>query len=279
MGAARRAEVVGWERVVALTRTAAEHGAQVAVAARAVGSDRTWRHDGDRPFPAASTIKLAVLVALFQEVDAGRLDLERLVPVVPGAVVGGSGVLAWLRPGLALPVADLAYLMIAISDNTASNLLIDLIGIERVGAAIAGLGLAGTALNRRFLGRTPGSGEPENVTTAADLVALLSLIAGDRAASPASCARMRELLTSQQDRDRLARRLPPGVDFGGKSGSLPGLAHDAGLLGTPGGSLAVAVLTRGFADPYAAHELIGQIARALVDEAFGGPPHQGRGYA
>jgi beta-lactamase class A len=175
-------------------------------------------------------------------------------------------VLTGLRPGLALPLADLAYLMIAVSDNTASNVLLDLIGFESVRATIAALGLWGTTLNRRFLGRLPDPGQPDNLTTAADLCALLTAIATDTAAGPAGCATMRALLAAQQHRDRLARRLPPEVSFGGKSGSLPGLVHDTGILTAPGGQLAIAILTRGFGDPYAAEETIGQIALAVLDD-------------
>ena len=255
----------GWARIEALVREAGT-GIEIAVAARLVGTDRVWDLGGARRFPAASTIKLAILAAFFRAVEAGRLDPDKTRPVDPDATVPGSGVLAWLSPGLALPLADLAYLMVAVSDNTAANLLLDAVGFAGVRQTIADLGMTATELNRRFLGRAPASGEPDNVISAADLVTLLTAIADDTAAGPASCARMRALLALQQDRHRLARRLPPGVAFAGKSGSLPGLAHDAGLLTTSAGPLAVAVLTRGFADPYAAHETIGQTAVAMLDE-------------
>ena len=255
----------GWRRVEALAREAGD-GIEIGVAARLVGTERAWRLAADRPFPAASTIKTAILVALYREVDAGRLSLDDTRPVDQAARVPGSGVLTWMRPGLSLPLADLAYLMIAVSDNTASNLLLDAVGIDRVRATIAELGLAATALNRRFLGRAPGPGEPENVASAADLATLLAAIAAGTAAAPGSCARMRATLALQQNRDRLARYLPPTVSFAGKSGTLLGLVHDTGLIATPFGPFAVAVLTRGFADPYAAHDLIGRIALALLDE-------------
>jgi beta-lactamase class A len=249
-------------------RLAAEagEGVEIGVAAHWVGTTRRWSLAGDDPFPAASTIKLAILVALFREVDAGRLDLNERLAVDAAAPVPGSGVLGWLSPGLSLSLADLAYLMIAVSDNTASNLLLEAVGMDRVGVTIADLGLRATALNRRFLGRAPDPGEPENVTSAADLVSLLTAIAEGTAATPTSCERMRALLALQQDRDRLARYLPSGVEFGGKSGTLPGLAHDAGLLSTPGGTLAIAVLTRGFSDPYLAEGTIGAMGVAMLDE-------------
>ena len=259
----------GWTRVATIAQ-ATPPGARVAVAARLVGRESGgpgWEiHAGDT-FPAASTIKTAILVALYREVDAGRLDLGSVRTVDAATKTPGSGVLAWLRDDLPLTLADLAALMIAVSDNTASNLLLDTVGMERVRATIAELGLTATALNRRFLGRAPGPGEPDNTTSAADLVSLLAAIAEGTAASAASCARMCETLRLQQHRDRLARHLPPALAFGGKSGSLPGLAHDSGLIEGPAGTLAVAVLTEGFADPYAADEVIGRIGLAALEAA------------
>lgn len=257
-----RGHATAWDRVEALAR--ATPGAEVSVAARLVGTDRAWRLDAERVFPAASIIKTAILVALYRDVDAGRLDLATSVPVPPDAKVKGTGVLTWMSPDLTLPLADIAYLMIAISDNTASNVLIDTVGLPRIQATIADLGLTSTALNRRFLGRRPGSHEPENVTHAADQAALLGAIAGDTAASPRSCQQMRATLALQQDRDRIARYLPDGLTFAGKSGTLPGLIHDTGLIETPAGTLALAVLTRGLPDDYQAAETIGRIAQTIV---------------
>jgi beta-lactamase class A len=253
----------------AVRRIAAGAGpeASVAVAARVVGTGRRWELSGDLAFPAASTIKAAILVALYREVDAGQLSLDAEVAVEPAAKVPGSGVLTWMRDGLRLTVADLAYLMIAISDNTASNLLLDLVGMDRVRTTIADLGLSGTALNRRFLGRAPGPDEPDNWTKAADLAALFEAIATDRAATPESCAAMRATLALQQHRDRIPRLLPETFDYAGKTGSLPALTHDAGLVSTSHGTLVLAVLTRGIADPWAADGLIGRIARAAVAAA------------
>lgn len=263
-GAAR-----GWERAIDLARLSGA-GAHAAIAARLVGTERFWGREPDRIFPAASTIKVAVLAAVARAVDAGRVSFDDVARVQSHQVAGGSGVLASMRPDLALSLRDFAYLMIAVSDNTATNALIDAIGIGAVQATIRSLGMRQTGLNRRFLGHSPGAGEPENYTSAGDLVNLLTAIALDRAASPARCAEMRALLALQQDRDRLARRLPAGISFGGKSGSLPGLIHDCGLIGTPAGTLAIAVLTWGIADPYAAEETIGRIALAMVDEVTGG---------
>ena len=96
----------------------------------------------------------------------------------------------------------------------------------------------------------------------------LSLIATGRAASDAMCEEMQTLLQLQQDRERLARYLPANVGFGGKSGTLAGIIHDCGLLATPNGTIAAAVLTWNVQDRYNAQTLIGRIGTSLIDEVW-----------
>lgn len=254
-----------WPRVqVALAAAPAE--VSVGVAVRDLRSGASFDLDDRRIFPAASTIKLVILVALARAVDEGRLRLADPAPVLTTQKVGGSGVLNWLQTGLELTLRDHAWLMIVISDNTASNVLIDAVGLPAVHGVQHSLGLKETSLNRRFLGRLPDEGTPENVATAGDLVSLLSAIANGTAASVDRTVWMLELLGDQQHRDRLPRRFPEGVTFVGKSGSLTGIAHDVGMLRGPGGEAAVAVLTQGFDDPYAADAFIGDIGLAVVED-------------
>ena len=234
-------------------------GVTVAISARLLGTEERFEVRGDERLPAASTIKVAILIAAAEAFDAGRLDPDQRVSVSPADKVAGSGVLNWLHDGLTLTLADLAWLMIAISDNTASNMLIDRLGLDAVRATCARLGVTRSALNRHFMRLA----DPNDVT-ANDLVTLLAAIAEDRAASPERCAWMRRLLADQQVRDRLARHLPEGVEFAGKSGWQDGISHDCGLLTGPGGTLAVAALTEGFADPHEANAFLGRIGRAAA---------------
>lgn len=238
------------------------------IAIRRGDGEVLWERAADERRTAASTIKLAVLVALFRAVDGGRLRLDETRRVGAGDKVAGSGVLKALGDGLELTLADLAYLMIAISDNTASNLVIDAVGMEGVNAAIEVLGLRGTRLGRKFYGRASRPGEPENVTTAADLATLLGAILAGRVASAASCEEMLALLRKQQHVDRLARFLPPDVTYAGKSGTLPGLALDAGIFSGPGASepLIMVALAKGLPDPFAGDEPMGRLGLAALRE-------------
>lgn len=232
----------------------APNDTEVSVVVRRLDGSSLVEIKPDDPFPATSTIKLAILISLAEAFDAGRLAIDQPVSVSPDDKVAGSGVINWLHDGLVLTLDDLAWLMIAISDNTASNLLIDRVGFDAVRATCARLGASRSVLNRHFM----RPADP-NLVTAADLVLLLSAIAVNRAASPERCSWMRRLLADQQLRDRLARRLPDDVEFAGKSGWQDAISHDCGLLTGPGGTVAVAVLTRGFTDPHEAAAFIGRI--------------------
>jgi len=241
-------------------------GVEVGVSVRNLTTGATFGHGEERVFPAASTVKLLILVALARAADEGRVRLSDTAPVLATQKVGGSGVLNWLQDGLELTLQDHAWLMIAISDNTASNVLIDTVGLPAVHEVERSLGLVSTSLNRHFLGRLPAPGAPENVATAEELVTILTAIAGGTAASRARCEWMLTVLGDQQVTDRLARHLPGSVAFAGKSGWLTGLSHDAGLLRAPGGEAAVAVMTRGFGDRYAAAAFIGTIGTSVVED-------------
>jgi beta-lactamase class A len=237
---------------------------RIGVSVRDLANGTTFSNQDDLVFPAASTIKMVILIGLARAIDEGRLQPTDKAPVLTTQKVGGSGVLNWLETGLELTLQDHAWLMIAISDNTASNVLIDAVGIPAIHDVQRSLGLLSTSLNRRFLGRLPGEGEPENVACARDLTTVLSAIVDGTAASTERSGWMLNLLADQQHTNRLPRHLPEGVTFSGKSGSLNRLSHDAGLLRGPGGSAIVAVLTQGFDDPYEADAFIGTIGTAVA---------------
>lgn len=219
------------------------------------------RWHGDRLFRSASTIKIAVMIEIFRAEEQGKLSRTDIVPLKNSDRVPGSGVLAHLHEGLNLTVDDLLYLMISISDNSATNMLVDLVGLDPINATLAELGLEKSRMNRRMLGRTPGEGEPENWVTPRDFAVMVQAIVADTAASPASCAAMRDLLATQQNHDRIARYLPDGVTWGSKTGSLPNVVNDVGFVTTDKGTIVIAIFIEGLSEA-AGEKAIGEIARA-----------------
>ena len=252
-----------WSALRDIVGTAPESTA-VALAACHLESGETLSINGDGNFPSASTIKILILAALANAFDDGRLRPTDRVAVREELKVEGSGVLNWLETGLELSLRDHAWLMIAISDNTASNVLIDAVGLVQIAAIGKAIGVGETTLARMFMGRHAPPGAPRNRATADGLVAILTAIENDIAASPEQCAWMRSLLEDQQHVDRLPRHLPEGVHYRGKTGTLTGIVHDCGVLYGPGGRVAIAVLTEGFANAYDAERLIGRIGTAAA---------------
>ena len=233
---------------------------------RSAERDR-WALHGDEPFLSASTIKVAILIAVARAIDRGELRHGDRRSARPIDTITGSGVLKGLEPGLSLTIDDHAWLMIAISDNTASNVLIEAVGLDGVRAVTEGLHLAGTHLRRPFLGVLPSDDLPRNQSTAGDLVTMLAAIVDDRAALPESCRWMRSLLAQQQHVERLGRDLPDGVSFAGKSGSLSETVHDAAILDGPDGKVIIAVLTSGVTRPYDVDAVLGKLAWTALDLA------------
>lgn len=239
-------------------------GTNVGVSVRHLSSGQAFSMNGDGNFPSASTIKILVIAALARAFDNGILKPTDKRSAPPEIRLDGSGIMNWLDPDLELTLKDHAWLMIAISDNTTSNVCIDAVGVDEINVVGGDLGVGETRLGRKFMGSNTPS-PPRNRATANGLVAILTAIEEDRAASPDRCAWMRQCLDDQQHVDRLPRHLPDGVSYAGKTGTIEGVAHDCGVLRGPGGKIAVAVLTQGFENPYDADRFIGKIGTALAE--------------
>jgi beta-lactamase class A len=208
-------------------------------------ADRALLIFADEVVTAASTIKVPILIAALEEVDAGRLDLAQ-PSAIPAQRAGGTGVLQALPYLHTLTLADLLTLMIIVSDNTATNVVIDLIGMERVNQFCADAGLSGTVLRRKMMDADAVRVGLENTTTARDQAKLLGGIAWRNLLPAPLRAFALQALERQQFNDGLPSLLPDEVVIAHKTGELPGVRHDAGVItGTNGRQAVVAVLLSG----------------------------------
>jgi beta-lactamase class A len=179
-------------------------------------------------FPTASSIKIAILYELFRQADAGRLSLETRVPWDASRAVGGSGVLFELTsPTLSL--RDYATLMIVLSDNTATNVLIDRVGMDAVNARMQSLGVPEIALRRHMMDLPAALAGRENVATPASLAKLLQIIYDGTGLSPSSRDALLGILKKHKSSPML-RGLPPDVPVASKPGDLDGVRADAGIV-------------------------------------------------
>jgi beta-lactamase class A len=237
----------------------------VAVAALHLPTGMRLDRAAERSFPAASVIKLPILAALYREAEAGRLRWEETVVLMEEAKVPGDGALRELHAGTSLTLEDLARLMIVISDNTATNLLIDRIGVEAVNDLLAREGSSVTRLGRRMYDFAARERGLENHCSAGEMTGLLARLARRDLVSAAASEAMLAILKRQQRDSRIPRLLPPETPVANKTGSITGVCHDVGLIEAPGGPIALSVLTEGACDHFTAEETIGRIARALYD--------------
>lgn len=251
---------VDWSGVEAELANVAEQGGEASVAIIAPdGAQVNWR--GDELFRAASTMKIEVMLEIFRRFERGESTPHDIQILTDEVRTPGSGVLPGMHTGLELTVSDNLYLMIAISDNTATNFLIDLAGIDAINATLRERGIEESLVRRRMLGVKPGPDQPENWIKATEMVDLLHQIVTDRAATPESCAGMRDLLRKQQNTRRISRFLPEGTDWGSKTGSLDLVCNDVGFVMTPNGPLSLAIYTRGLED------VAGELAIASISRA------------
>lgn len=224
---------------------------RVAFAAWDLAEREPVLQDATRPVLAASTVKVLVMVAVLRQVEAGRLGLDTEVEL-PVRRAGGSGVLRELRGVGALQVGDVLRLMIVISDNAATNALLDLVGFAAVGECADELGATGTAVVRRLMDvHAPG----RNVTTALDQARVLDALARGRALGREGTELALGVLARQQVRDRLPALLPEGARCWNKTGEVRGLRHDIGLIGDRHPRVVIAVLVDELTDDrsHAAH--------------------------
>jgi len=179
-------------------------------------------------FPTASTIKLAVLYELFRQVDEGRVAIDTPAPLDRTHVVAGSGILRALGTP-ALSLRDHAVLMMSLSDNTATNVLIDRLGIPAVASRMQALGLGGIRLRRKMMDSAAAARGDENVATPREIVRLLRVLhtgEGLKAESAAGVVKILEVGAGGQIR----RGVPPGIEVLNKPGDLEGVRVDAAIV-------------------------------------------------
>lgn len=222
----------------------------VGVSVRNLATGESLSIRGGETFPTASLIKVAVLVALLDEVAKGRIALDDPLTMIARDQVGGSGVLQHLHSGLQLTVEDAARLMIVISDNTATNLLLDKVPMRTVWAKMDSLGLPHTRIHSKtFLRSTSVAMDSSvkyglGVTTPDETVRLFALLHEGRAVSPRMDSLALAMLRGNEDWNKLVRWLPDGATAAHKSGDVDQPRNDCGILYGPDAPVAVCVMTR-----------------------------------
>ena len=253
------------------------HEGQVSLLVRHLNSGREISIAPDQVMPTASLIKVAVLVTAYREADAGRLDLEKKVELKDSDKVAGSGILTkHFSEGTTLSVRDLMRAMIVWSDNTATNMVVNQLGLKRISEVMAELGFEQTRMHSLvFRGPTTSIDEINGKefglgrTTAREMTQLLELIYNRKAASAEACDTMLEHMQKLETTPRLDARFPAGTVFAHKTGSVNTARTDAGIIQTDAGPVIVCALTaknkdRGWTSTSAPNTLLARIGQEVL---------------
>lgn len=205
----------------------ADYGDDVAVAVVPLDGSLGFDINGNEKFVSASMIKLLILAEFMDEVDSDKLGLETVYTRDPNDVVGGTGVIQNEPAGTTYSYDDLARHMIMYSDNTATNVLIDLMGMDAINEKAEELALSKTDLQRKMMDFNSGV---ENHISANDAANILLGIANKSIASKKLCEKAEGYLLKQTDSAGIAQGLPSGVEFGHKTGDLNTIRHDGGIV-------------------------------------------------
>jgi beta-lactamase class A len=215
-------------------------------------------------FPTASTIKLTLVYELFKQAEEGRIRLDDTLALDRSKAVGGTGVLVEMGTPV-LSIRDYAVLMVTLSDNTATNVLIDRLGMDNVAHRMQALGLTGTKLRRHMMDTAAARRGDENVSTPDEIVRLLQAMQGgahdgEGRAMPDAIA----LLTKPKE-SRLRRGLPADVATADKPGELDGVRVDAGVVYAKNRPYIFCVMTTFLQDEAAGERAIEQMSRVAYE--------------
>jgi beta-lactamase class A len=252
-------------------------GSEVALAACNVATGEEVGREAERPMPTASVFKLPLLVEVFRQVEAGALDLLERVTLRAEDVVMGSGILRDFAPGLQPTLRDLAMMMIVVSDNGATNLLLDRVGgPERVNATMREMGLPSIVVHRRIaFGEITTAGSLAEAAPR-DLMRLAASLARQDLVSPEASRAMLAILGRQRYLEQAPRFVayrPYAGDFSksqpiaifNKSGMIGGLRADTGLIALgPEIKIAYSVVNDAGGDDTYRHEHPADITNALI---------------
>lgn len=251
-----------WDRLQTRLEEAVASGEAVGgVAVRDLVSGRQASVRGDVLFPIASTAKIHLLTALAELHHAGTASLDERVVV--DRPTGGSGVLAYLDDRVELSWRDLANLMIIVSDNTATNMIIDRVGLERMSGYLDAWGLSDTKVQRKMQDHDAVAAGLENLASPDDLVQMLGLLHAGEAFAPGVAAWALEVMKKPK-KSPFTSALPPGVVHANKPGGMDRVRCDAGIVYLAHRPYAMAVLsTFGPVDPEAQARWVVDVGRQV----------------
>ncbi|MFR1759251.1 MAG: serine hydrolase [Christensenellaceae bacterium] len=221
------------EQLDRLIETLKAFGGKTGLYARNLITGQTLRYRAGEPFLAASVIKIPILAACFDQMEQGVLRPDEPFTIHHEDKMPSCGALSYMHDGLQVTAEDLYTLMIILSDNTATNLLIDRLGARAVNDFLDRQGMSGTRLNRRLFAPELARQGIENTIVPEEIGRLLQDMEAGALVSPGASRAMLDILKKQRLNGKIPVLLPPGTAVAHKTGEDAGITHDVGIVYGP----------------------------------------------
>lgn len=233
-----------WQKLESTVRDVDEHlDGVMGVAIEDLTTGGQFFLDENEVFAQASSIKIAVLANLYLQVQQGKVKLTDPYTVQASDLVPESDIMGGLTPGITrVTLRDLATMMVAVSDNSAANVLIDRLGMEKVNAMLDSLGLSHTRLRRKMMDLEAARQGRENISTPREMMTLLAAIYRGKLLDKDATDDFFRVLSTNKD-SWIPRELPPDVKIANKPGSLEGVRNDSGIVFVDGRPFVICVMT------------------------------------
>lgn len=216
----------------------------IGIIVKNIENDEVVKINEEVVFPSASVIKLPILWELFKKIDQCDVKLDDVIVLEDDYKVGGFGVLKEMHAGIPLTIEDIATLMIILSDNTATNILIEMLKLKNINETTGNLGMHNTVLQRKMMDFEAKKQGLDNYTSPEDILKIYEDMLNSSELSEESRGKMIEILLKQQCNNKLPAGMPTEVRFAHKTGDLPGVEHDTGILFSKKGPVIIVVLTK-----------------------------------
>ncbi len=258
-----------------------KHRGKVTIAIKHLVTGETFFLDADDPMPTASLIKFPIMLETYLQASEGKIKLSDMVTLKDADKVPGAGILTYhFSEGTTFPLRDAVRLMMVYSDNTATNLVLDKIGIPSTNERMKAWKCENTRVHAKVFLGSKTSIDPERTkkfglgsTTAREMITLLEKVHRGEVVSAKVCEEMLGHMKKCDDKEKLKRFLPAGTVVAHKTGSVTDVKTDAGIIYAKTGPLAICVLTNNNADKRFVPEneaniLIGRVAELAVAEEW-----------
>jgi len=240
------------------------YDSNIALAYKDLNSSETILINENKIFPSASTIKLLILGELFNRVEKKEISLSDKVDIYRFDKVGGDGILKELESEISLTLKDVATLMIILSDNYATNILIDTLGFDNINNLAKELNLSNTKLNRKMMDSEAVKKGLENETCALDLLKILDMIYSKTYINEEMSNLANDILLRQQV-NGLNTLLPEDTKIAHKTGDLDKLEHDVGIIYLDDINYILCILTNKLDTNYQGKKIISEISKIVYD--------------